>query len=138
MLVDCRASFGAAVTAIARAPEGGVLVHCHAGKDRTGLVVALLLTLVGVPDDIIVADYALSDRYLQPLYDEILAAIDDPPRRERLRSWLHARPEGMQGALAALDERYDGAASYLRAAGVSADDLARARERLVTSISSKD
>lgn len=54
------------MTGVARAEEGGVLVHCLAGKDRTGLIVALLLSLVGVPDDVIAADYALSSEYLRP------------------------------------------------------------------------
>ena len=61
-----RTQFGAAVGVIADAEEGGVLVHCHAGKDRTGLVVALLLAVAGVAPEVIAADYALSEPNLAP------------------------------------------------------------------------
>ena len=50
--------------AIADAPDGGVIVHCNVGKDRTGVVVALLLGLAGVPTETIVDDYAVSAGYL--------------------------------------------------------------------------
>jgi protein tyrosine/serine phosphatase len=131
ILATCGTAIAEVVTTVARASEGGVLVHCHAGKDRTGVVVALLLSLADVPPPVIIADYALSDTYLQPLYDEILGALDDRARRERARSWLHSRPEAMRDVLAWLDERYGGVEAYLRAAGVSTNDLARVRERLV-------
>jgi len=51
--------FAAAVATIADAPDGAVVVACHAGKDRTGLLIALVLRLVGVPAVPIAADYAL-------------------------------------------------------------------------------
>src|SRR5688572_11475261 len=50
----------AIVTAIARAPAGGVLIHCMGGKDRTGLIAALLLDLAGVERAVIGEDYALT------------------------------------------------------------------------------
>ncbi len=57
--------FAQAVAAVAGAGEGGVLVHCMAGKDRTGLVSALLLRLTGVPVADVAADYAVSERNLE-------------------------------------------------------------------------
>jgi protein-tyrosine phosphatase len=54
------ASFARAITAVADAPEGGVLIHCMAGRDRTGLLTALLLRLAEVPIPEVAADYALS------------------------------------------------------------------------------
>jgi len=48
----------AVVAAIAETDPGGVLVHCVAGRDRTGLVTLVLLALVGVPSEVIAADYA--------------------------------------------------------------------------------
>src|SRR5262249_60275632 len=56
---------------VARAPSGGIVVHCHAGKDRTGVVVALLLALAGVSDETIAQDYALSGRNLAPLTEQL-------------------------------------------------------------------
>jgi protein tyrosine/serine phosphatase len=120
----------AIVEAIAVAPEGAVLIHCHAGKDRTGLVSALLLAVAGVQNQIIAEDYALSDVYLEPLYAEWWASVDDPTERERVvRRW--SRPvENMLGALAGLEERHGGARAYLRAGGVSDESINRIRVRL--------
>ena len=108
-----------AVRAVAHAPDGAVVVHCSAGRDRTGLVTALLLSLVGVPQDAIVEDYAcavvaMNDYALAGLGDETgrtddelaarLAEVtghlrDAPgrPRRRRLPArerhvWRRARP----------------------------------------------
>jgi protein-tyrosine phosphatase len=63
-LLYCPTQIGMILHTIAHAVPGGVLVHCTAGKDRTGLVVALALALAGVADEQFVADYALSDQYL--------------------------------------------------------------------------
>ena len=52
--------------AIVNAPPGGIVIHCHAGKDRTGMVSALLLKLVGVPAELIAADYAESQERDDP------------------------------------------------------------------------
>lgn len=60
------ASFARIARAFTDAPPGGVLVHCAAGKDRTGLIVAVLLALAGVRDDAIVADYRLTEERLRP------------------------------------------------------------------------
>ena len=126
-----RARVGAVVRAVAEAPEGGVLVHCFARKDRTGIVVALALTLAGVARETIAADYALSDSYLQPLYDELLAVIDDPAERKRRALQYRSPPESILAVLDHLDVRYGGVATYLRAAGVMEEQLARIRGRLV-------
>ena len=116
--------------AIAAAPEGAVLFHCHAGKDRTGLVAALLLALAGVPNATIVEDYALSQVCLRPIFEQRLGQEPDPVRRERLARMIGAAPETMLGVLAHLDARHGGAERYLRAAGVADRDLERLRRRI--------
>jgi hypothetical protein len=64
-LLELRAErFAEAVEAVAAAPPGDVVVHCAVGKDRTGLVAALLLRLAGVPAAAVAADYAESERHL--------------------------------------------------------------------------
>jgi protein-tyrosine phosphatase len=118
------------MTAIANAPQGGVLFHCHAGKDRTGLVAALLLALAGVPYPTIVEDYALSAVCLQQHYEERLRQEPDPEKRARLAHWLTAVPETMVEILSHLDTRYDGARPYLLGAGVTPQDLERLRQRV--------
>lgn len=62
LMVDAsRDRLAAALTTIAESPPGGVVLHCHAGRDRTGVVVALALRLAGVSAESIATDYALSD-----------------------------------------------------------------------------
>ena len=124
------AKIGAAITAVAEAPEGGVLVHCFAGKDRTGLVTAVLLELAGVPRETIAVDYALSDTYLQPLYNELLAPIEDAVEREKLAQQFTSLPKTLLDTLAHLDARYGGVRSYLEVCGVGAKDMERIKDRL--------
>jgi protein-tyrosine phosphatase len=118
------------IAAIAAAAPGAVLFHCHAGKDRTGMVAALLLALAGVPNATIAEDYALSQDCLQPLFDNWLSQEPDPAKREALARTLGATTETMLDILAYLDERHAGAARYLRAAGVAEADLERVRQRI--------
>ena len=74
MLERFGSNFVRAVAAVAHAREGGVLVHCQAGKDRTGLVVALLLRLAGVDREAVAADYAVSGRRLACVLEPSIAA----------------------------------------------------------------
>ncbi len=138
MLDAFRQRVGAVVQAVAAAPEGGVLIHCFAGKDRTGIVTALLLALAGVPRATIAADYVLSDSYLQPLYAELLAAVEDRSERERRAREYQSLPESILAVLDHLDARYGGVAAYLRGAGVSDDQMERIRRRLVQEASAHD
>jgi protein-tyrosine phosphatase len=120
------------MAAIANAPSGGVLVHCAAGKDRTGLVSALLLGLVGVPASTIAADYALTAELLRPRDTEWLEhGPGDRAEREALLARFAPTAEVMLEVLDGLDRRYGGVEGYLAAAGVSPADLARLRERLL-------
>jgi protein-tyrosine phosphatase len=66
MVVECADAIAEAISALCAADALPALVHCSAGKDRTGIVIALVLAVLGVPDEIIAADYALSSRYLDP------------------------------------------------------------------------
>jgi len=66
MIVDCADAVAEAIRALCAADSLPALVHCSAGKDRTGIVIALVLAVLGVPDEVIAADYALSSRYLDP------------------------------------------------------------------------
>lgn len=121
----------AAVAAIADAAPGGVLVHCHAGKDRTGIVVALLLSLVGVSDDDIADDYARTAVNLEPLIVQWLDSItDDADERDRLRALAMPAREAMLDTLAHLRSRYESAEAYLRDGGVSDAQIERLRSRL--------
>lgn len=112
----------AAVSAVANAGPGGVLVHCGVGRDRTGLVTLLLLALVGVVPEAIVADYELT-------YDRMRAAGSEQEviEIERLMERHHATVRGtLVETLEALD-----AGSLLLRGGASHGELAAIRARLV-------
>jgi protein-tyrosine phosphatase len=125
-----KANFARAVAEVARAPEGGVVVHCAGGKDRTGLVTALLLRLAGVETQVVAEDYALSEERLRPRHDLWLAEAETEAERERIRRIAVTPPEAMTEVLDELERRYGSIDGYLRAGGATDDDLARARARL--------
>ena len=104
MLDHNRNRIAQAFRALASAPEGAVVIHCRAGRDRTGGLIALALEIAGVRPEAIVADYART---------------------------AGADPAAMRNTLDHLTERYGGATAYLANAGVSAAELARVRRRLV-------
>ena len=101
----------AVISSVARARPGGVLFHCIRGNDRTGIIALLLLSLVGVTPDAIIADYELSPN---PERDELL-----------VREHCSVR-DAILSALTGLDID-----SYLGMGGVSQDDLAAVRKRLL-------
>jgi protein-tyrosine phosphatase len=124
-------NFARAVAAVADAPEGGVVVHCFAGKDRTGLTCAMLLRLAGVGTEDIAADYGLSRENLRPIIDPWAeAAPDEHERALRLRIGS-SPPQVMRDVLAELERRHGTVRDYLLEAGASAAILARARARLL-------
>ena len=115
---------------IASALGGGVLFHCAAGKDRTGIVAALLLALVGASPEVIVADYVLSDEALRRFHEQWLADAH-PLDRDRVYSLIVCRPERPVALLDHMSRRYGGVESYLIGSGVEQDEIARVRGRLV-------
>jgi protein-tyrosine phosphatase len=133
MLDRYRHGVAEAMAAIARAPDGAVVIHCAAGKDRTGLISALLLGLVDVPAETIAADYAMTAELLRPREQEWLAAYPPEERAEREAMIARYAPtaEVMLAVLAGLTERYGGVEPYLLEAGVSRADLERLRERML-------
>ena len=124
-------NFARAVETVAEAPAGGVVVHCYAGKDRTGLACAMLLRLAGVGVEDIAADYGLSGDNIRPLIDPWAAAA--PDERERaLRLRIGASPpQVMADVLAGLEQRHGDMRGYLLAAGASPAALDQARARLL-------
>ena len=108
------------------------LVHCSAGKDRTGIVIAMVLSVIGVPDDVIAADYALSGGYLDP---ENTAAIGQLQAGTGLgealtEELLGSPPELILAALARARQAHGSVEAYLLAHGLSPADLAALRAAL--------
>jgi len=140
LLTHYPAEFGEVIRVIARA-EGATVVHCTAGKDRTGVAIALLLSFLGVDDETVAADFALSQQnYSVPLLADLearFAGLDAD--LERVRAFFEAQPEVMRGLLADLRTRFGGAADYLAGpAGVSREDLERVRTRLLVGLGADD
>ena len=118
--------FAAVFAAIADADPGGVLIHCAAGRDRTGLVTLLLLALAGVPPDEIASDYALSAERLRVRWNHEGRPDEDLSAQELLRT---ANASARSAILATLD-RLD-VAAYLRAGGLRPDQEATVLRRLL-------
>jgi protein-tyrosine phosphatase len=111
--------------------EGAVLVHCAAGKDRTGVVVALALDAAGVDRRLIVADYVATAERVEAILRRL---VQSPTYRRELEGSdprVH-RPvaETMERLLALVDERLGGSAEWLRTHGLRADELDRLTRRV--------
>jgi protein tyrosine/serine phosphatase len=124
------ANFAAAVTAVANADDGAVVIHCQGGKDRTGLLAALLLRLAGVSVDDIAEDYSLSEMYLRPWHEDWFAEAADDRQLARMQRIAATPAEAMRRVLRELERRYGSVAAYLEAGGATPEDLVRARARL--------
>jgi protein tyrosine/serine phosphatase len=106
--------------------DGATVVHCAAGKDRTGVVVAMALDEVGVDRAAIVDDYVATGERLYPLLARLKASSTYSQDVQRMPDEQHLpRRESMAGFLAALDEVHGGTANWLRKHGwTDADDSA--------------
>jgi protein tyrosine/serine phosphatase len=123
--------FAAAVKAIADEPDGAVVVHCHGGKDRTGMVVALALSVAGVPEEEIVADYLRTRERLAGWLDEQLSAEPDTSKHPEMIEFRDTRAGSIVAILRHLDTVYGGPEAYLRHGGLTENDLSNLKARLV-------
>jgi protein-tyrosine phosphatase len=114
-----------------KAPEGGVLFHCAVGKDRTGIVAALLLELAGVPRAPILDDYAASGVFLQPLVERLVGQYAQDPATGVHPDFLICDPRNMERLLDALEGEHGGAEGYLRGIGIHEETIVRLRERIL-------
>jgi protein tyrosine/serine phosphatase len=129
--------FAATFQALADA-DGSILIHCAAGKDRTGLLVALIHHLLGVGSDEIMADYMLTNAarstedWVTRFTDLIERQYGRRPDREAVEAFLRVHPDWLRSAMAAIDEQGGGVNAYLRdALGVDA----KLRDRIIARLS---
>jgi len=126
------------VRTIARA-DSAVLVHCAAGKDRTGVVVALALDAAGVDRDTIVADYLASAHRIDAIVARLVSSTTYRPGLEgRDPQELAPLLGTMERLLELIDERLGGSVTWLSAQGLSDADLERLRQRLAPAGRSPD
>lgn len=107
--------------------RGGVLVHCRAGKDRTGVLAALLLANAGVPWKVIGDEHARSDSNLAPLFAIWAAEAASLPEQERALASMRrfvATERSIQRALGQVDAIFDGIPAYLAEIGLTPQEVA--------------
>ncbi len=130
---ECGEQIAAAIAELCGDDATPALVHCSAGKDRTGVVIALILAVLGVPDEVIAADYALSAAYLDPLRTpaigqlQVSTGLGDDLTSNLLRS----PPELILTVLDMIRERGGSVYGYLRRYGLTEADVARLRSALI-------
>jgi protein-tyrosine phosphatase len=125
-------AFVAAVASVADAATDPVMVFCSAGKDRTGLLIALLLGLLGVADEEIVADYHRTEANLQGAFRERIqgTALASGLSEQQVAVNLGAPAELMTAVLTRLRE-HGGAEAYLTRHGLPAEAIEQLRARLL-------
>ncbi len=108
------------------------LLHCTIGKDRTGLIVALLLSISNVPTTTIADDYALSEQYLDPLFKLLRPKAERRGANMQRLAWvIQARRETMLATLAYLEEQYGGVRNYLTSLGITDQQISAIRSQLI-------
>lgn len=129
-LDKCQVAVGNILGTLANGGDQATLYHCAAGKDRTGVISALLLRLAGVSEQTIAADYGLTARYLVEPF------LTSPEAVPEIRTWAdyqraHCPPEAMLLVLDHLERNYGGVEGYLRTVGLSGDQIGLLRHALV-------
>jgi len=136
MIAAKGAVFGEILHRLSDPANQPMLIHCSAGKDRTGVSIALLLGALGVPDETIVADYSISNRYYEAIRDYMSDAFD------RLKAFritpldlfpvLSAHPDLIRAALNEVRSKHGTIENYLISqGGLDKGTLQRLRDNLL-------
>lgn len=117
--------------------EGALLIHCTAGKDRTGLLAALISSALGAEQDDIFADYletnrvTLTSQRIAQVTPSLRAQIGREPTQAIVTALLGVNARHLCAALEAIDREAGGTEAYLRGLGVGRSQLKRLRARLL-------
>jgi protein-tyrosine phosphatase len=126
------AAIATALRTIADPRGGAVLVHCAAGKDRTGVVVAVALSLVGVQRDAVVADYARTDERIASIRERLLGTeLYATDMHQRTLDSMRPHAENMDRFLDRVDREYGGPHGLAMSLGVDEETVARLSRRLI-------
>ena len=117
-LETCRKYFYEVFKIMIENTDKGILFHCSAGKDRTGMIAAILLMLIGVKKEEIVKNYTLSTSNLNPIIDRFSYEND-----ESLKDFLGAEAEHIIKFLDYLESEHNGAEGYLEFIGFSEEEI---------------
>jgi protein-tyrosine phosphatase len=131
-------SWSKVVRALLEAEEGAAIVHCTAGQDRTGMMIAILLLALGVAEETVVEDYCLSARFGPPdaefegMIVEAVKTGSNPVGVETLRKILAPSPDLLMASFEAMRDDHDSIEGYLHEALALTDvDIAGLRKRLL-------
>lgn len=126
MLINAKPAIGQVMSRLASARPGACLFHCTHGKDRTGIITALLLMLAGVDDIDIIVNYQVSSTYLKPWFETFIDTVPD-----EYRHFLDTRPQNMVLTLEFFHQNYSSVRDYLTACGVTDAEMEMLRRRLL-------
>ncbi|MGI5888459.1 MAG: tyrosine-protein phosphatase [Oscillospiraceae bacterium] len=124
---DC---FSRTLRLIAREPDG-IIFHCTAGKDRTGLTAMLVLSLCGVSEEQIIADYCTSGDNNKDETAEQIAMLEKSGYKGIPHEVFESRPETMAGTIEYLREHYGDTEKYVLSTGLSKEDIGLIRKKML-------
>jgi hypothetical protein len=131
LLESGAADIARVITLLSDVDEGPTVVHCVAGKDRTGLVSAMVLALLEVPDDEIANDYALTE-LSEPAYTAWMRSADPAEAAKAQPPFYTQTPaDAMRLTMAELRDRHGTPRDYLLSSGMNAQTLQQLRARLI-------
>ncbi len=110
---------------IADAEEGVILYNCFFGKDRTGILTMLLLSIAGVAREDIVADYQQTYTYVKSYIETHSDLLWDSSSEKH-----YSLPETMENVIDRIEEKYGSVENYIRSTGVSSETMKKIKERL--------
>lgn len=117
-----------ALNILAEEPNLPAIFHCTAGKDRTGVLAAMILSILDVDQEQIMADFELTNQTLNQLYPRLRSI---PGNENRPRASFEAPPKAMAAMLSTLNNTHGGAEKYALAHGVSAANIQKLRSSLL-------
>jgi protein-tyrosine phosphatase len=133
MLENAHQKFVSAIDLLGSKEVLPAVFHCAAGKDRTGVLAAFILSILGVPDEVICADYGITERGMKRLIEwakvkqpELADAYANMPAR-----FAASDPRAMAVILESLKKKYGSTQNYLREIGVSEATFTSLRKSLL-------
>lgn len=141
MIKDRAKSFGETIRLISNNIKNGTIIHCTAGKDRTGMVTAMILETLGVNRHDIIKDYSLSNKGFRSNYEAFLE--NDASKLEQfgvsseeMKVLFMANPEWLENALNDITNRYGNMENYLlNQAGLKTDTIKKLRDNMIVKVS---
>ena len=125
-LFNYSTNFGNVFNAMAENSEGTIFFNCTAGKDRTGLIAAMLLMLAGVDEYDIIADYQVSFTYFKPAFEKTLEVHPNMPMH-----FAYSNPEWIENIMKMVAEGYGNIENYLIDRGATAKSLEILKDKLI-------